>query len=93
MRDHSAVLGVHSDGQGAAGPHLTEIQEARLLFHLRRQAVDELRAQRVFAALAEDFGREEAEDIFSRFYLHDTGFSMDPMGEEVGGMHALFATK
>ena len=93
LRDHPRVLGADSDGQGAAVPHLTEVEEAELLFHLKRHTTDELCAQRVFAALAEDFGQEDARDIFSRFYHQDAGFSMDPVGEEVGGMDALSATK
>jgi hypothetical protein len=92
-RDHLIVLGADSDGQGAAVPHLTEVEEAELLFRLKRHAAEELRAQRVFAALAEDFGREDAGDIFSRFYLHDVGFLVDSVDEESGGMNALSATK
>ena len=87
------MLGAASDGQGAVVPLLTEIEEAELLFRLKRHADEELRAQRVFAALAEDFGREDARDIFSRFYLHDEGFSVDSVDEESGGMSALSATK
>ena len=87
-RDHPHVLGADSDGQGAEVPHLTESEEAELLFRLKRHATEELRAQRVFGALAEDFGRDDA-----RFYLHDTGFSVDSVDEESGGMNALSATK
>jgi hypothetical protein len=96
-RDHPHVLGADFDGQGAALPHLTEGEEAELLFRLKRHAAEELRAQRVFAALAEDFGREDAQDIFSRFYLHDTekeeSRDMDLESEGSGGMNALSATK
>lgn len=93
MRDHPRVPEADSDGQGAAVPHLTEVEESELLYRLEQHAAEELRAQRVFAALAEDFGREDARDIFSRFYHQDVGFSVDPVDEEVGGMDALSATK
>ena len=93
VRDHPRVPEADSDGQGAAVPHLTEVEESELLYRLEQHAAEELRAQRVFAALAEDFGREDARDIFSRFYHQDVGFSVDPVGEEVGGMDALSATQ
>ena len=64
-----------------------------LLYRLERHAAEELRAQRVFAALAEDFGAVDARDIFSRVYYHDEGYSMDPLDEEPGGMNALSTTK
>ena len=93
QRDHPRVLGADTDGQGATEPHLTETEESVLLYRLERHAAEELRAQRVFAALAQDFGAADARDIFSRVYYHDEGVSMDPMNEEVGGMNALSATK
>ena len=93
QRDHPRVLRTDTDGQGAVVPHLTEVEEAELLFRLERHAAEELRAQRVFAALAEDFGREDAHDIFSRFYHHDEGFSIDPVVEGSEGMNALAATE
>lgn len=93
LRNHLIVLGADSDGQGAAVPHLTEVEETDLLFRLERHAAEELRTQRVFAALAEDFGREDTGDIFSRFYLYHGGFAANPVDEESGGMNALSATK
>jgi len=93
QRDHPRVLGADTDGQGATEPHLTETEESVLLYRLERHAAEELRAQRVFAALAQDFGAVDARDIFSRVYYHDEGYSMDPVGEEPGGMNALSATK
>ena len=93
VRDHPRVPEAGSDGQGAAVPHLTEVEESELLYRLEQHAAEELRAQHVFAALAEDFGGEDAWDIFSRFYHQDVGFSVDPVDEEVGGMDALSATQ
>ena len=43
-RDHLIVLGADSDGQGAVVPHLTEVEEAELLFRLKKNAIEELRA-------------------------------------------------
>lgn len=74
-------------------PHLIEIKEVEVFFCLSRHAAEELCAQRVFATLAKDFGREDARDIFSRFYHLDMGFSMDPVDEESRGMNDLSATK
>ena len=91
--DHPRELGATTHGQGATEPHLTETEESVLLYRLERHAAEELRAQRVFAALAQDFGAADARDIFSRAYYHDEGFSMDPVGEEAGGMNALSTTK
>ena len=93
QRDHPRVLGADTDGQGATEPHLMETEELVLLYWLERHAAEELRAQRVFAALAQDFGAMDARDIFSRVYYHDEGYSMDPVGEEPGGMNALSTTK
>jgi hypothetical protein len=93
QRDHPRVLGADHDGQGATEPHLTEIEESVLLHSLETYAAEELRAQRVFAALAEDFGAADARDMFPRVYYHDVGSSMDSVGEESGGMNALSATK
>ena len=92
-RDHPRELGAATDGQGATEPHLTETEESVLLYRLERHAAEELRAQRVFAALAQDFGAADARDIFSRVYFQDEGVSMDPVDEEAGGMNALSATK
>ena len=80
-RDHLLVLGAGSDGQGAAVPHLTEIEEVELVFRMQRHAIEELRAQCVFAALAEDF------------HLQDEGSLVDSADEESGGMRALSATE
>ena len=93
QRDHPRVLGADHDGQGATEPHLTETEELELLYRLERHAAKELCAQRVFAALAEDFGGADAREIFPQVYNHNAGFSVDPVGEEVGGMNALSATK
>ena len=93
QHDHPRVLGADHDGQGATEPHLTEAEESELLFRLERHAAEELRAQRVFAALAEDFGGADACRIFSRVYYGETGFSVDLVDEESGGMNALSATK
>jgi hypothetical protein len=92
-RDHPRELGATTDGQGATEPHLTETEESALLYRLQSHAAEELRAQRVFAALAQDFGAVDARDIFSRVYFQDEGVSMDTVDEEVGGMNALSATK
>ena len=73
--------------------HLTEAEESELLFRLERHAAEELRAQRVFAALAEDFGGADARRIFSRVYYGDMGFFVDLVDGESGGINALFATK
>ena len=93
QRDHPRVLGADHNGQGATEPHLTEAEESELLFCLERHAAEELRAQRVFAALAKDFGGADARRIFSRVYYGEAGFSVDPVDEESGGMNALSATK
>ena len=93
QHDHPRVLGADHDGQGATEPHLTEVEESELLFRLERHAAEELCAQRVFAALAEDFGGADARRIFSRVYCGETGFSVDLVDEESGGMNALSATK
>lgn len=93
LRDHPRELGAATHDQGAMEPHLTETDESVLLYRLERHAAEELRAQRVFAALAQDFGAADARDIFSRFYYQDTEVSMDPVSEEAGGMNALSATK
>ena len=93
QRDHPRVLGADHDGQGATEPHLTEAEESELLFCMERHAAEGLRAQRVFAALAEDFGGADARRILSRVYYDETGFSVDLVDEESGGMNALSATK
>ena len=66
-----------SNGQGAVEPTLTGVEESELLYRLKQHAMEELRAQRVFAALAQDFGRADAREMFSRVFLHDTSFSVD----------------
>jgi hypothetical protein len=43
--------------------------------------------------LAEDFGREDAKDIFSWFALYNEGFLVELVDEESKGMNALSATK
>jgi hypothetical protein len=90
---HPPMLGADTEGQGAAEPSLTELEEAELLYQCQLLAEEELRAQRVFAALAQDYGREDAQRIFAASYDHKEGFVENPVGEEVGGMDALAATK
>ena len=76
-RDQLLAVGTQSNGQGAVMPKLSEVEESELLFHLKRHAVEELQAQRVFAALAQDFGKADAQEMFSRVFLHDTPFLLD----------------
>ena len=93
QRDHSRLLGADHDGQGATEPHLTKAEDLELLFRLEKHAAEESRAQRVFAALAEDFGRTDARRLFSRVYYGEAESSVDPVDEEFGGMDALSATQ
>jgi hypothetical protein len=90
--DHSVELGAASNGQGATEPHLTEAEESALFYRLERHAAEELRAQRVFAALAQDFGAADAREIFSRVYYDDEAVALDVV-DGAGGINALSATK
>lgn len=49
---HVLLLRAESNGQGAAEPQLTQVEESELLYCLKQHAVDELQAQHVFATLA-----------------------------------------
>ena len=50
------MLRADNEGQGAAEPSLTKLEEAELLHQCQLLEEEELRAQRVFAALAQDYG-------------------------------------
>jgi len=76
-RGHLLALRPESNGQGAVEPKLTEVEESELLFRLKWHAAEELRAQRVFAALAQDFGKADAQEMFSRVFLHDIPLFVD----------------
>ena len=76
-RGHLLAVRPQSNGQGAVMPNLTEVEESELLFRLKWHAAEELRAQRVFAALAQEFGKADAQEMFSRVFLHDNPFFVD----------------
>jgi site-specific DNA-cytosine methylase len=69
------TLRAEHNGQGAMEPqsklHM-EANDAEALFSLKQHVAEELRAQRVFAALAQDFGKLEAEKMFPLLFLGDT---------------------
>ena len=71
QRDHPRVLEAN---HVATEPHLTEAEESELLFCLERHAAEELRAQRVFAALAEDFGGATPAGSFLGYIMARWGF-------------------
>lgn len=74
---HLLTLRSESNGQGAVEPKLTEVEESELFFCLKWHAVEELRAQRVFAALAQDFGKADAQEMLSRVFLQGTPCPID----------------
>ncbi|HEY9806811.1 MAG TPA: DNA cytosine methyltransferase [Candidatus Obscuribacterales bacterium] len=74
---HLLALRSESNGQGAVEPKLTEVEESELLFRLKWHATEELQAQRVFAALAQDFGKADAQEMFSRLFLQGTPCPID----------------
>jgi hypothetical protein len=74
---HLLTLRSESNGQGAVEPKLTEVEESELFFCLKWHAAEELRAQRVFAALAQDFGKADAQEMLSRVFLQGTPCPID----------------
>jgi hypothetical protein len=74
---HLLTLRSKSNGQGAVEPKLTEVEESELFFCLKWHAAEELRAQRVFAALAQDFGKADAQEMLSRVFLQGTPCPID----------------
>jgi len=75
MDDQLLPLRAENNGQGAMEPqskdHM-EVNDAEALFSLKQHVAEELRAQRVFAALAQDFGKLEAHKMFPLLFLGDT---------------------
>ena len=51
-----------------------EVNATEGLSSLKQHVAEELRAQRVFAALAEDFGKLEAHQIFPLLFFGDTSY-------------------
>jgi hypothetical protein len=49
-----------------------EVNDAEGLFSLKQHVAEELRAQRVFSALAQDFGKLEAHKMFPLLFLGNT---------------------
>ena len=58
-------------------PKIFEVEESKLFFGLKRHAMEELWAQSVFVALNQEFGKVDAQEIFSRVYLQNTSFFVD----------------
>jgi hypothetical protein len=77
MDDQLLPLKAENNGQGVMKPqskdHM-EVNDTEGLFSLRQHVVEELRAQRVFSALAEDFGKLEAHKMFPLLFFGDTSY-------------------
>ena len=68
MDDQLLPLRAENNGQGAMEPqgakdHM-EVNDTKGLFSLKQHVAEELPVQRVFAALAQDFGKLEAHKMF-----------------------------
>src|ERR1700738_1379654 len=77
MDDQLLHLRAESNGQGAKEPqskdHM-EVNDTEGLFSLKQHVAEELRAQRVFSALVQDFGKLEAHKLFPLLFLGDTSY-------------------
>ena len=77
MDDQLLPLRAENNGQGAmksqSKDHM-EVNDTDGLSSLKQHVAEELRAQRVFAALAEDFGKLEAHQIFPLLFFGDTSY-------------------
>jgi hypothetical protein len=77
MDDQLRPLRAENNGQGAMEPqskdHM-EINDAKGLFSLKQHVAEELRAQRVFSALAQDFGKFKAHKMFSLLFFCNTSY-------------------
>ena len=77
MDDQLLPLRTENNGQGAidlqSEDHM-EVNDTEGLFSLKQYVAEELRAQRVFAALAQDFGKLEAHQMFLLLFLGDPSY-------------------
>jgi hypothetical protein len=77
MDDQLLPLRVENNGQRTmelqSNDHM-EVNDTEGLFSLKQHVVEELRAQRVFLALAQDFGKLEAYKMFPLLFLDDTSY-------------------
>ena len=84
---HLLALKSEGNGQGAmTATNLTPDKEFGQLCYLKWQATEELQAQRVFAALAQDFGRLDAQEMFSRVFLKDISSFTDEKISQICGV-------
>jgi hypothetical protein len=85
MNDLLHHLRAENNGQGAMEPqskdHM-EVNDAEGLFSLKEHVAEELRAQRVFSALAQDFGKLEAHKMFSLLFLGNTSYVGSYLGTQ-----------
>ena len=71
---HLFVLRTKRNGHGLVEPKLCEVEESELLFCLKSYATEKLPAQRVFAALAQDFEKADARQMFSWVFMQSTPY-------------------
>ena len=77
MDDQLFSLRAENNGHGAMEPQSKDHMEGNDtegLFSLKEHVAEELRAQRIFAALAPNFGKLEAHKMFSLLFLGDTSY-------------------
>ena len=72
--EYLLALRTKVNGQGAIDPKLSIVEESELLFRAKWYVAEELRAQRVFADLVQDFGKAHALDMFSPVFMHSTRY-------------------
>ena len=63
------------------------------IFRFEQQVIEELRAQRVFAALASDFGKKEAQRMFSVDSLPPVVASSSTSGGDEGKLDSSAGTE
>jgi len=54
-----------SNGQRVVEPKFNEVEESKFFFCLKQHATEELWAQNGFFALVQDFGKADAQEMFT----------------------------
>ena len=77
LDDQLLPLRAENNGHGAMEPQAKDhidVNDTEGLFSLKLYIVEEVRAQRVFSALAQNFGKLEAHKMFPLLFLDDISY-------------------